>query len=594
MNGYINYLLEANFGLLLFLVLYILLLNRETDFSFKRKYLLVSLIVSVLFPLLKIGDEQGTIPSISQLIPTYWLPEIVVTDGLPRASDEATPLNFWLILFWGYAAGMVFFALRLIVQGWQLVRYIRRANVYPKSGKYRVVELQEAFPSFSFFHHIFIGHAGELTAEDKALIIRHESVHADHFHSVDVLLLEGLRIVFWFNPLLLLYKKMFINLHESQADAEAVEDHDVNQYSNLLAKVALMSADFKLANYFNHSLTLKRIIMMKSIKKKMRVWKIAAVALIMAGFFFMVACQDQVISEATDIAKLSTVALEVPKEVQDRFDQLQKEKPNAKFVIIELDDAGQAKLESMKPVMEELMRSGDKTIASLNVMKPTAPPSQPVRNFVIVEYKPGFEQISENSKNGDIYTVVEESATPVGGLEVVARTISSNLQYPTEAAKKGIEGTVFISFVVNKDGSLSDFELKKGVDPVIDKEALRVAQMLPAWNPGKQNGMAVRQQFVLPVAFRLSRDIPKDAAQIEPIDQPLKVSTKLVQEQGKSVVKGTVTDASGNPLRGTNIVVMGTTIGTLSDSQGNFSLEVGSSGQLAVSFVGFKTELVSF
>ena len=71
MNGYINYLLEANFGLLLFLVLYVVLLNGETDFSFKRKYLLVSLTVSVLFPLLKLGDEQGLIPSISQLIPTY-------------------------------------------------------------------------------------------------------------------------------------------------------------------------------------------------------------------------------------------------------------------------------------------------------------------------------------------------------------------------------------------------------------------------------------------------------------------------------------------------------------------------------------------
>jgi TonB family protein len=594
MNGYINYLLEANFGLLLFLVLYILLLNRETDFSFKRKYLLVSLTVSVLFPLLKIGDEQGAIPSISQLIPTYWLPEIVVTDGLPRASAEATPLNFWLILFWVYVAGMVFFALRLIVQGWQLVRYIRRAKVYPKSGKYRVVELQEAFPSFSFFHHIFIGHAGELTAEDKALIIRHESVHANHFHSVDVLLLEGLRIVFWFNPLLLLYKKMFINLHEYQADAEAVEDHDVNQYCNLLAKVALMSADFKLANHFNHSLTLKRIIMMKSIKKKMRVWKIAAVALIMAGFFFTVACQDQVISEATDIAKLSTVALDIPEEVQRTFDKMQKEKPNAKFIVIELDDTGQAKLESLKPVMNDLRQNGDKTIASMNVITPTAKPSEPVRTFVIVEYKNELQGVSENSKNGDVYTIVEESASPVGGYESVAKLIGANLQYPSEARMKGIEGTVFVMFVVNQDGSLSDFEIKKGVDPVIDKAALEVVQMLPAWNPGKQNGKTVRQQFVLPVAFLLGPGKPKETSQIKSIDQPLKVSTNLIQEQGKNIVKGTVTDASGNPLPGTNIVIMGTTTGTSSDSQGNFSVEVGASGQLAVSFVGFKTEFVSF
>jgi TonB family protein len=515
MNGYINYLLEANFGLLLFLVLYVLLLNRETDFSFKRKYLLVSLIASVLFPLLKIGDEQGAIPAISQLIPTYWLPEIVITDGVPRAAAETRAVSFWQILFWIYGAGVMFFALRLIVQGWQLVRHIRRANVYPKSGKYRVVEMQEAFPSFSFFHYIFIGHAGELSAEDKALIIRHESVHADHFHSVDVLLLEGLRIIFWFNPLLLLYKKMFINLHEYQADAEAVEDHDVNQYCNLLAKVALMSADFKLANHFNHSLTLKRIIMMKSIKKKMQAWKIAALATIMAGFFFTVACQDQVISEATDIAKSSTMALDIPKEVQDKFDLLQKEKPNTKFVIIEVDETGKAKLESMKPVLDELMHSGDKSLASLNIITPTAKPSEPVRTFMIAEYKEGMDQVSENSKRkGDIYTVVDEPASPVGGFQSVATLIMNNLLYPAEARMKGIEGTVFIAFVVNKDGSLSDFEIKKSVAPIIDKEALRVAQMLPAWNPGKQKGEIIRQQFVLPVAFRLGGTKGKETSQI--------------------------------------------------------------------------------
>ncbi|HEY5745832.1 MAG TPA: M56 family metallopeptidase [Chryseolinea sp.] len=515
MNGYINYLLEANFGLLLFLVLYVLLLNRETDFSFKRKYLLGSLIVSVLFPLLKLGGEQGAIPSISQLIPTYWLPEIVVTDGLPQASADATPLNFRQIVFWIYVAGIVFFAFRLIVQGWQLLRYIRRANDYPKSGKYRVVEMQEAFPSFSFFHHIFIGHAGELTAEDKALIIRHESVHADHYHSVDVLLLEVLRIAFWFNPLLLLYKKMFINLHEYQADAQAVEDHDVNQYCNLLAKVALMSADFKLANHFNSSLTLKRIIMMKSIKKKMRVWKIAAVALIVAGFFFTVACQDQVISEATDIAKSSTMALDIPKEVQDKFDQLQKEKPNTKFVIIEVDEAGKAKLENMKPVLDDLVHNGDKSIASLNIITPTAKPSEPVRTFMIAEYKEGMQQVSENSKKGDIYQVVDEPASPVGGYQSVATLMMNNMLYPAEARMKGIEGTVFIAFVVNKDGSLSDFEIKKSVDPIIDKEALRVVQMLPAWTPGKQKGEIVRQQFVLPVAFRLSGNKGKETSQID-------------------------------------------------------------------------------
>jgi len=430
------------------------------------------------------------------------------------------------------------------------------------------------------------------------VIVRHESVHADHFHTVDVLLIEVLRIVFWFNPVLLLYKKIFNNLHEYQADAEAVAHHDVNQYCNLLAKVALLSADFKLANHFNQSLTLKRIIMMKSIKKKMRGWKIAAVACIVAAFCFAVACQDQVMSEATDIAKTSTVAVDIPDEVQRTFNKLQHEKPNAKLLIIEVDEAGQAKLESMKPVMNEIMHGGDKLIASMNIITPTAKPSEPARTFVIVEYKGSLGQISEDSKNGDVYTIVEEPASPVGGFQSVATLIANNLQYPSDARIKGIEGTVFVTFIVNKDGSLSDFAIKKGVEPSLDKAALEVTQLLPAWTPGKQNGETVRQQFVLPVAFRLNgnkQEAEAAARSVHSVDQDMHVSTTLSEEQGKHVVKGTVTDASGQPLRGGNVIIVGSTTGTSTDTQGNFTLPVdGASGQIAVSFVGYKTTLVSF
>ena len=171
---------------------------------------------------------------------------------------------------------------------------------------------------------------------------------------------------------------------------------------------------------------------------------------IVAGFFFTVACQDQVISEATDIAKSSTMALNIPKEVQDKFDQLQKEKPNTKFIIIEVDEAGQAKLESMTPVLEELMHNGDKSLASLNIITPTAKPSEPIRTFMIAEYKEGMQQVSENSKKeGDIYTVVEDPASPVGGLQSIATLIMNNMHYPSDARMKGTEGTLFIEFGVN-------------------------------------------------------------------------------------------------------------------------------------------------
>ena len=81
--------------------------------------------------------------------------------------------------------------------------------------------------------------------------------------------------------------------------------------------------------------------------------------------------------------------------------------------------------------------------------------------------------------------------------------VSENIKYPAEAHTKGIQGRVLISYVVEKDGSLSNIHVVRSVDPLLDAEALRVANLMPKWKPGKQGGKPVRVKFVLPVTFKL-------------------------------------------------------------------------------------------
>jgi TonB family protein len=88
-------------------------------------------------------------------------------------------------------------------------------------------------------------------------------------------------------------------------------------------------------------------------------------------------------------------------------------------------------------------------------------------------------------------------------MEALGSFISENLVYPTEARTKGIDGKVFVQFIVNEDGSISDPTIKKGVDTQLDNAAIAVVKAMPNWNPGKQKGIAIRQQFVLPVNFAL-------------------------------------------------------------------------------------------
>ena len=104
----------------------------------------------------------------------------------------------------------------------------------------------------------------------------------------------------------------------------------------------------------------------------------------------------------------------------------------------------------------------------------------------------------------DIFIVVEEKASFMGGDEGTFRNwVQQRVKYPAIAQENGIQGRVSCSFVVNKDGSIVDAEVIRGVDPSLDKEALRVINSMPKWSPGKQRGKPVRVKYTVPVTFRL-------------------------------------------------------------------------------------------
>jgi len=116
------------------------------------------------------------------------------------------------------------------------------------------------------------------------------------------------------------------------------------------------------------------------------------------------------------------------------------------------------------------------------------------------------EPVKEVVDNGDdqIYTVVEQQPEFPGGIEAMMKFIQKNMKYPAQARRMGTEGRVFVGFVVNSDGHITDVAPIKGISADCDKEAIRVIAMMPNWKPGKQNGRAVRVKFVLPVNFKLA------------------------------------------------------------------------------------------
>ena len=121
---------------------------------------------------------------------------------------------------------------------------------------------------------------------------------------------------------------------------------------------------------------------------------------------------------------------------------------------------------------------------------------------ITVQAPPPVEEkkVVEDNK---VFDVVEQMPDFPGGMSALMSYLNKNIRYPVVAEENGIQGRVIVTFVVERNGSITDVQVVKSVDPSLDKEAIRVVKSMPNWIPGKQNGSAVRVKYTLPVTFRL-------------------------------------------------------------------------------------------
>lgn len=132
-----------------------------------------------------------------------------------------------------------------------------------------------------------------------------------------------------------------------------------------------------------------------------------------------------------------------------------------------------------------------------------------IRNDIAVNVPPPpkeapkeeVKQVVENK----VFDVVEQMPSFPGGPSALMQWLGKNMNYPAVAAENGIEGRVVVAFVVERDGSVTDVRVARGVDPALDREAVSVVSRMPRWTPGRQNGQAVRVKYNVPVTFRLQK-----------------------------------------------------------------------------------------
>jgi len=337
--------------------------------------------------------------------------------------------------------------------------------------------------AFSFFGRKVI----DTSLPGQVIIHHHEETHIRQHHTLDVLYFELISILLWCNPIIYLYKNAIKNIHEYLADeAAAGLQGDKESYAMLLLSQAFGIDQNTLTNsFFNQSLLKKRIFMLHQPRSK-------KVAILKYGLFLPLFAVTLLFSSATISRneELKAVAKEIVSPVSIDMARFQQDKDH------------QTAINNETPI--------------------DTPKKQVARKAV---------------KNGTAGTQEQDEVKPPtfqGGMEKFYKYLAANCKYPAEAVKNNIQGKVLLSFIVEKDGTISEVKVVKSLGSGTDEEAVRLLENSPKWKPATSGNKPVRVKYDVPINFALSDESNKHAATSPAVSPNItKLSDRTVVIAGK-------------------------------------------------------------
>lgn len=281
--------------------------------------------------------------------------------------------------------------------------------------------------------------------ESRTWIADHEEVHMRENHSMDLIILRIFQAICWFNPFVYLLRTALEATHEFRADEVVVQKHgDVNEYSKIILSQALDINPNVLIHQFSKSNLLKRRIMMLNKQNTLKPTWIKYLALIplLAIAVVINACTDD------NTEPPATTEADIHDEVKKKLEEMTGEK---------------------------------------------------ISNLELTMGDPGIIMV----EGTDIYRVAEVMPQYPGGNQAMMEFLGNNIVYPDSCKAEGIQGVVFLSFVIDEEGKVKDLEVLRTPDDRLSKNAMEVVKKMPKWTPGKQDGKPVKVQYNLPISYRL-------------------------------------------------------------------------------------------
>lgn len=605
------YVIKAAITLALLYSCFFLFLSKETFHRFNRCMLVGIMLVSLFMPMFHFTTSHPT--TLNEEV--YIVQNYIQHDTAPIivTAQQAQGITWIQALTWIYMAGVVLMLILTLVQATSLIRFMCSGVRHTDSQGNTVILHNNDVPPFSIFRYIVM--SVKDYESSRQYILTHEQEHIRLGHTYDLLLLQGMKTLMWFNPFIWFLSRDLKAVHEYEADQAVINQGiDAKSYQQLLVMKVVGNRLQPFTNNLNHGSLKKRIVMMYQKPSNRWLMLKALCAIPVAALTINTFATPIETDPVEDMVKtLETTNVPAFNEVKETLpspktaEEASEEKP---FAITtdsnNIDDnplilinGHEVKIPAdIKTIdgetLGKMLHINKEDIASVTVLKngaATAIYGEKAKNGVIsietkafqaqpkdtvvvknevsdvlnissavnidelMEKLPGAEkhedgsitingkvvkkillqgqEVYDDDDDDPVFEVTEEPAQYPGGQAALMQYLAQNIRYPKISAENGVQGRVLVQFVVEKDGSLSNFAVvKKSGDTItknaqsgitvnalgsateeskvpqeafdaLNAEAVRVLREMPKWTPAKQRGQEVRMRYTLPITFRL-------------------------------------------------------------------------------------------
>lgn len=543
MTDFLIYQGKAALALVAFYVFYRLLLSKETFHRFNRIVLLGTAALAFILPLCVITTDKTVILQSNSPMET-------VAEAVEGTVYEVTTVYHepvWSVIILG-----IFVIGALAVMLMTVISVIKVKSIIG-SGEHQILDSGETLvitendtAPFSWMKYIVISRGDYESGYSQ--ILTHEKAHIALRHSWDLLFVDLITVLQWFNPVIWMLKSDLRALHEFEADDAVLRSGaDVKEYQYLLIKKAVSKSGYSVANSFNHSILKTRITMMSNKKSsRMSAWK-ALYVLPLVGISLAATAETKV-NYRYESQQPEAVADTPMYKVNEKSDSSQKvQTPENPFIrknlneghfIVDKDNSiitliyFNTECQELKVQYTGLNLNED--IYILNGALSTKEICDKAAHddpgaVLITAYTDGDKRISATITTSGIYVTgtaqvnieqentPEETKAPVpfqylaekpgfndGDANEFTKWVAQNMKYPEKSRQSKVQGRVTLTFTITETGKVTDIKVLRGVNGDLDKEAVRVVSESPLWTPGKnEKGEVVPTLFTFPVLFKL-------------------------------------------------------------------------------------------